>query len=165
MAEANKVEYFAIKDILCYTFVALLMGLLIGFSFAKYKDIRYNMINKKFGSLNQQYIDYERANTDLYKSEGPETMNQEEKFAGMSFWSKCHDNSEATVRFDNINWNRKPQMVVTQTKLTLNVDAEAKTATFIGVDDYVTLAGDNTSYDVTVPSDTQICVLFVPSDI
>lgn len=86
---SEKVEYFGNKDIMIYMIVCFGMGMVIGMSFAHYKNFRFDLISSKISAINKKHIELENGHKEIQSKDRLKINEEIKKLKGRSFDTGC----------------------------------------------------------------------------
>merc|ERR1712048_62533 len=161
----GKTGEFNHKEIILFGLGCLLLGLFVGTSFGHFKKMKYTIYKEQLIQVEKDYKKH-MANRDTLQGLISEyIMTKITDLKTKKLWHKCHSTSVKGQRFGSIVWKKKPQMIVGQTKMTVSFK-NGPNQPIYDAKPVVTIAENNTSYDVTLPASgsTEVCVLFIPNE-
>jgi uncharacterized membrane-anchored protein YhcB (DUF1043 family) len=175
MAESTKediikVEYFGMREISWYILAALLMGIIMGSSIAFYKDYRFREINRSIVKLESDYSHFEEAREEVDSDLDKEVQSLIEGMINLQSFSKCHEKSTQGQLFpDSVTFEKKPLVMLSQSKILLELTTDRKTGTWSAPEDPVKVIQSGSlwaSYDVNLPPENKgkLCIFFFENE-
>lgn len=115
---SEKVEYFGNKDIAFYLIVCFALGLLIGMSFAHYKNFRFRLIHTKMQGIKERHQLLNKEH-DRIQSEGMLNItNVIKKLKGRSFDTGCTINDGEY--YFNVSYKVPPKVMLGMNGILVN---------------------------------------------
>merc|ERR1712178_179160 len=170
--EKENVEYFDVKNIICYIIGCILIGMFIGCAFAYYKKVRYDYVNVHYEKLKKRHQYYETTSKQLEEDVSHKILDMVREMQGLQFYHKCHEMTDDKAKFpDDIKWKREPKYVIGQQRVSIAYNAEAHSGEINFPENPVVLeasADQWVTYSVNLPENgqaNQVCILFFDNDL
>jgi hypothetical protein len=114
----EKVEYFGNKDIMIYLLICFGVGMTIGASFAHYKNVRFNLINKRMNTIESTHKSLLLGYDEITKPKKLALYHEVQKYKGRSFDTGC-TTKDGEFRF-NTTFTKKPKLLLTNNGILVN---------------------------------------------